>query len=374
MKRLKYILLCAVLILAVLALTGCTARIVDTPQLRAEPVSTPVPTASPEPTTEPEPEIPQETERIVFVEAGGEDTERKAVNVQFDANKGKCDRKSMKVYYSSYYGELPEASRSGYSFAGWYTEISGGVLVTENSVVSTDKDHTLYAHWTKAKKYKLTLDANGGRMKAGEETRAIYVGESYGGFPTPTRPGYELDGWFTLPDGGEIVDGNSVFRGNSDLKLYAHWTYDAYAFWSFTQKNIGERMYSCQQKSIYIEFEADDVTERYCTLISNTRSQNAAANREDMNVTDDWVVSKNPDVIIKCVGNMGDCTAFYNAVSSRFPGYRVLVVPSAAVYGSDAQRLYYELYLGKMLYPDWYDDVDIGTLGAELGVSGSIYG
>ena len=59
---------------------------------------------------------------------------------------------------------------------------------------------------------------------------------------------------------------------------------------------------------------------------------------------------------------------------ARFPGYRVLVVPGAAVYGSDVQTLYYQIYFGKLLYPEWYTEADISTVAAELGVSGSIYG
>lgn len=373
MKRIVRILLCTMLAMLVMCLSGCRARIIDEPLPQSEVEPTPTPLTTPEPTPTPEP-APMETERIVFVEEGGEDTQREAVKVCFDANRGACSKSSMKVYYSSYYGELPEATRKGYSFVGWFTQKSGGTLITENSVVSVKEEHTLYAHWSQSAKFTLTLEPNGGRLKAGDTTRTIYKGEAYGGFPTPTRPGYDLEGWFTAAEGGTEVDGNAVFNGNGNVTLYAHWTYNPYEFWSFTRQNIGERMYSCQQKSIYIEFEEPDVTVKYCTLISNTHSQNVAANRDDMQVDDDWVRGKNPNVIIKCVGNMGNAAAYYSEMSARFPGYRILIVPSAAVYGSSSQQLYYELYLGSLLYPEWYDEVDIGAVGAELGVSGSIYG
>ncbi|MCR5752483.1 MAG: leucine-rich repeat protein, partial [Kiritimatiellae bacterium] len=43
------------------------------------------------------------------------------------------------------YGNLPTASRGGYSFDGWYTKAEGGSKVTVDSMV-TDTDR-LYAHW-----------------------------------------------------------------------------------------------------------------------------------------------------------------------------------------------------------------------------------
>ena len=55
----------------------------------------------------------------------------------------------MTVKYDQPYGELPEAERKGYGFAGWYTEAEGGTMITAESVVNVTADHTLYAHWAK---------------------------------------------------------------------------------------------------------------------------------------------------------------------------------------------------------------------------------
>ncbi|MCM1285360.1 MAG: InlB B-repeat-containing protein [Acetobacter sp.] len=71
-----------------------------------------------------------------------------SVNVKFDANGGKCDTSSKLVTVGKTYGELPAAtSTSGYYFDGWYTAKSGGTRVDLNSIVNSDSDHTLYAHW-----------------------------------------------------------------------------------------------------------------------------------------------------------------------------------------------------------------------------------
>ena len=42
------------------------------------------------------------------------------VTVTFDANGGNCSTGSKIVTYGQKYGTLPSATRSGYSFLGWY--------------------------------------------------------------------------------------------------------------------------------------------------------------------------------------------------------------------------------------------------------------
>lgn len=55
---------------------------------------------------------------------------------------------SKSVIYGSTYGTLPTPTRSGYTFAGWYTSENGGVQVTSSTTVLVTSNHTLYAHWT----------------------------------------------------------------------------------------------------------------------------------------------------------------------------------------------------------------------------------
>ena len=40
--------------------------------------------------------------------------------------------------------------REGYNFLGWYTE--SGDKVTDNTIMSSEVSHTLYAHWERAGK------------------------------------------------------------------------------------------------------------------------------------------------------------------------------------------------------------------------------
>ena len=54
------------------------------------------------------------------------------------------------TYGKAYGGMLSYApEREGYTFAGWYTAITGGTRVTAKTIVSTANDHDLYIRWTK---------------------------------------------------------------------------------------------------------------------------------------------------------------------------------------------------------------------------------
>lgn len=44
-------------------------------------------------------------------------------------------------------GELPEPSKYGYHFVGWYTLPTGGTLVTKDTQMATASEHTVYAHF-----------------------------------------------------------------------------------------------------------------------------------------------------------------------------------------------------------------------------------
>ena len=67
--------------------------------------------------------------------------------ITFDAAGGDCDTASVRTDLDGKISTLPEASRDGYTFRGWFTAASGGEQVTLDKVYSADK--TLYAQWEK---------------------------------------------------------------------------------------------------------------------------------------------------------------------------------------------------------------------------------
>jgi len=75
--------------------------------------------------------------------------EAKRLIVTFDVNGGDelADKyKTKVVVYDTAYGTLPLATRSGYAFLGWFLN---NVEIESDSIVKTDKNHTLVAKWAK---------------------------------------------------------------------------------------------------------------------------------------------------------------------------------------------------------------------------------
>ena len=82
------------------------------------------------------------------------------VDVTLDACGGVLADDSVTVIYGNSYGELPEPTREGYIFDGWFTaETGGGELVEAGTEVGIKTAHTLYAHWTQIKVFSVTVPA-----------------------------------------------------------------------------------------------------------------------------------------------------------------------------------------------------------------------
>ncbi len=68
--------------------------------------------------------------------------------ITWDATKngGTCTTATTEIESGKKIGTLPTATKSGFTFDGWYTEISGGTKISNETVVSCDA--TYYAHFT----------------------------------------------------------------------------------------------------------------------------------------------------------------------------------------------------------------------------------
>lgn len=68
------------------------------------------------------------------------------VTVTFNANGGTCSTTNATIAWGAKLSNLPIPTRSGYSFAGWYTAADGGDRRTIDYTYSAST--TLYAHWS----------------------------------------------------------------------------------------------------------------------------------------------------------------------------------------------------------------------------------
>ncbi len=140
--------------------------------------------------------------------------------VTFNANGGSVGQNSKVVYKEHTYGTLPTPEKQYFAFKGWYTAAEGGTLITADTKVNTDKDHTLYAHW-EAVTATIKFNANGGAVD--QTSKVVYIGQAIGELPKATMSGYIFDGWYTALSGGSKVTASTVM-GENDIVVYARWT------------------------------------------------------------------------------------------------------------------------------------------------------
>ena len=141
----------------------------------------------------------------------------KQYHVDLDPGEGGVvDDSNYIVTFGSTYGIIPEPTREGHNFIGWYTEPGdAGTLVTENTTVELDVAHTLYAHYT-VNSYTLYFDMDGGEA-------IDPITQDYGTpVVLPTQPAKEYDlfsGWTLDGEPFELV---TMPAGNVTIK--AVWT------------------------------------------------------------------------------------------------------------------------------------------------------
>ena len=150
--------------------------------------------------------------------------------VAFNVNGGSGSADTVTVTYGDTYRELPEVSRTGYRFDGWYTASTGGSKITASDTVSVAADITLHAHWT-ALQYKVSFDSNKGNGSSTPTTASamevVYDG-TYGTLPVVSRDGYTFNGWYTAATEGTKVAASDTVNVANNQTLYAHWTVKSY--------------------------------------------------------------------------------------------------------------------------------------------------
>jgi len=138
--------------------------------------------------------------------------------VTLDGNNGAVTPASLTATHGQTLTELslPMPTREGYDFDGWFSAATGGIKYADNYVVTGDV--TLYAQW---KRYTITLNANGGSVTPTSLSATHGQTLTQLSLPTPTRAGYDFDGWFSAATGGTKYADSYAVTG--DVTLYAKW-------------------------------------------------------------------------------------------------------------------------------------------------------
>ena len=133
-------------------------------------------------------------------------------------------------YYFDLYidGKKMEGNRPADS-DGWYS-------YTINTASLGNGNHTIRAELYDSKNYysatktfnvnnptyTVTFNANGGTCSTA--SKSVKYSSTYGTLPTPTRSGYNFDGWYTAASGGTKVSSSTTVTATDNHTLYAHWT------------------------------------------------------------------------------------------------------------------------------------------------------
>ena len=133
----------------------------------------------------------------------------------FDVNCGdSIEKYNIEVTYNEEYGDLPEPSRTGFTFDGWFTNTTYTNEVTSESTVLITNDHSLYAKWI-ADGYLLTFIFNNG-TKAEERPLNYNDLIEYPDFVE--KEGHMFIGW----------DSDIEHMPSHDLTIMAQWSINEY--------------------------------------------------------------------------------------------------------------------------------------------------
>ena len=142
----------------------------------------------------------------------------KKVEVSFDTA-CELNYESKIVTYDDEYGALPNPTRTGYDFEGWYLNAT---KIVNTTIVKETEAHTLVASW-KPLEYDITFNLNGGSLSVNKQTKyynkTINITDEI-----PEKTNYTFIGWSESSSSKKITYFPGVeYTENKDLNLYAVW-------------------------------------------------------------------------------------------------------------------------------------------------------
>lgn len=132
-------------------------------------------------------------------------------------------------YNTTWKQPLNTPQKEGYTFVGWYFDVNDDK--DDSNDIEFDfftpavQDLEIYAKWT-PKKYKLTLDANGGLI-SGIKIKTILA--DYGtpwsedSFASPTKKGHSIDYWAIDQENTARYDWDTLASEDTQTTIYAIW-------------------------------------------------------------------------------------------------------------------------------------------------------
>ena len=181
----------------------------------------------------------------------------KEYSIEYNLNSGTNNSQNPETYtIESPEITLENATRTGYTFAGWYKNADFSGDPVEKIATGTIGNITLYAKW-EVTDYSITYELNGG-TNAEENlryTEYTILSETIA-LADPTREGYTFAGWYQTKEysGAKITEIEQGSVGN--LTLYAKWTPNTYKITYVlnggTNNAANPEYYTCETEDIIL--------------------------------------------------------------------------------------------------------------------------
>ena len=118
--------------------------------------------------------------------------------------------------------ELPNPTRQGYNFDGWYdSPVNGNKIEVYNS----DEDIILYSYWSIKTTYTISFETYGG---SSVDSYEVNIDSELGDLPTSTKEDNLLEGWYLENTYENKVSSRTIV--DSDVTLHAKWVEDRFPF------------------------------------------------------------------------------------------------------------------------------------------------
>lgn len=141
-------------------------------------------------------------------------------SITLDAQGGSLATSNYKIELLSTYKNLPEPTKTGYGFIGWYDSLENGIIVTEDTIFTHQSPKTLYAKYEPGR-FRIDFNADGGEVLT--SSKSVVYDSTYGELPIATKEGNTFIGWYTSVTGGSLIRSNNTVLVTDNTTLYARY-------------------------------------------------------------------------------------------------------------------------------------------------------
>ena len=196
-------------------------------------------------------------------------TEAATYTITYNLNGGTNPSGAPTTYTSSKGATLPNPTRTGYSFDGWYTNSSfTGTKYTSIAGGSTG-NKTFYAKWNLTT-YTITYNLNGGTNPSTAPTTYTYTTSTFN-LPAPTKTGYVFAGWYTSSTFSGVKE-TTIAKGSAGNRIYyAKWNVNIATNSNVTVNEIADQPWtgSAIKPTVTVKDGTTDITSNMNVNYSN---------------------------------------------------------------------------------------------------------